>query len=77
MEGNEECRSKIPLIEDITMEVAKKFGMIQPSQSNTQAVRAVFVIDPQGIIRTILTIHYQQEETLMKLKELFLLYKSR
>lgn len=43
-----------PLIEDIRMDVANKFGMIQPGQSNTQAVRAVFVIDPKGIIRTIL-----------------------
>ncbi len=43
-----------PLIEDIKMDVANKFGMIQPGQSNTQAVRAVFVIDPKGIIRTIL-----------------------
>jgi len=43
-----------PLIEDISMNVANKFGMIQPNQSNTQAVRAVFVIDPEGIIRTIL-----------------------
>ncbi|HMM05370.1 MAG TPA: peroxiredoxin [Clostridiales bacterium] len=43
-----------PLIEDIRMDVAKKYGMIQPSQSNTQAVRAVFVIDPEGKIRLIL-----------------------
>lgn len=43
-----------PLIEDIKMDVANKFGMIQPNQSSTQAVRAVFVIDPNGIIRTIL-----------------------
>ena len=43
-----------PLIEDIRMDVAKKYGMIQPGQSNTQAVRAVFVIDPEGKIRTIL-----------------------
>ncbi len=43
-----------PLIEDITMSVAKKYGMIQPKQSGTQAVRAVFVIDPKGKIRTIL-----------------------
>jgi peroxiredoxin (alkyl hydroperoxide reductase subunit C) len=45
---------KFPLIEDITMEVANKYGMIQPGESNTKAVRAVFVIDPKGIIRTIL-----------------------
>lgn len=43
-----------PLVEDIKMEIAKKYGMIQPNQSNTQAVRAVFIIDPKGIIRTIL-----------------------
>ena len=36
------------------MEVANKYGMIQPGQSNTQAVRAVFVIDPNGVVRTIL-----------------------
>jgi len=45
---------KFPLIEDIRMEVANKYGMIQPGQSNTQAVRAVFVIDPEGKIRLIL-----------------------
>ena len=45
---------KFPLIEDIRMEVANKYGMIQPGQSNTQAVRAVFVIDPESKIRLIL-----------------------
>lgn len=45
---------KFPLIVDVSMNVAKKYGMIQPNQSNTSAVRAVFVIDPKGIIRTIL-----------------------
>ena len=44
---------KFPLIEDIKMEVANKYGMIQ-SQSTTQAVRAVFVIDPKAVIRIIL-----------------------
>ncbi|NLB48461.1 MAG: peroxiredoxin [Erysipelotrichia bacterium] len=45
---------KFPLIEDIKMDVAAKYGMIQPNQSSTQAVRAVFFIDPKGIIRTIM-----------------------
>ena len=45
---------KFPLIEDITMEVAKKYGMMQPGESNTKAVRAVFVIDPKGVVRTVL-----------------------
>ncbi len=43
-----------PLIEDITMSVAKKYGMIQPGESSTKAVRAVFFIDPKGIIRAII-----------------------
>ncbi|MCZ2101687.1 MAG: peroxiredoxin [Chitinophagales bacterium] len=45
---------KFPLIEDITMDVAKKYGMIQPGESTTKAVRAVFFIDPKGIIRAII-----------------------
>ncbi len=52
--GMKNVEVKFPLIEDIRMDVAKKYGMIQPGQSNTQAVRAVFVIDPEGKIRTIL-----------------------
>lgn len=43
-----------PLIEDITMEIAGKYGMIMPGEDSTKAVRAVFVVDPQGIIRTII-----------------------
>lgn len=52
--GMKNVEVKFPLIEDITMEVAHKYGMIQPGESNTKAVRAVFVIDPKGMIRTIL-----------------------
>ncbi|MCL2561487.1 MAG: peroxiredoxin [Rikenellaceae bacterium] len=49
---------EFPLIDDITMNVAKIYGMIQPSASETKAVRAVFFIDPKGIIRAI--IYYPQ-----------------
>lgn len=52
--GKKNINVTFPLIEDIKMEVAKAYGMIQPGQSTTQAVRAVFIIDPKGIIRTIL-----------------------
>ncbi len=52
--GMKNIEVKFPLIEDIRMEVANKYGMIQPGASNTQAVRAVFIIDPNGKIRTIL-----------------------
>jgi peroxiredoxin (alkyl hydroperoxide reductase subunit C) len=52
--GMKNVEVKFPLIEDITMEVAKRYGMIQPGESSTKAVRAVFVIDPKGIIRAII-----------------------
>lgn len=52
--GMKNVEVKFPLIEDITMEVARKYGMIQPGESNTKAVRAVFVIDPKGVIRAII-----------------------
>ncbi len=43
-----------PLIADVKMDVAKAYGMVQPGASDTQAVRAVFVIDPKAIIRAVL-----------------------
>ncbi len=52
--GMKDVEVKFPLIEDITMEVAKKYGMIQPNEDTTKAVRAVFFIDPKGIIRAII-----------------------
>lgn len=52
--GMKNIEVNFPLIEDITMEIAIKYGMMMPGESSTKAVRAVFVIDPQGIIRTII-----------------------
>jgi peroxiredoxin (alkyl hydroperoxide reductase subunit C) len=40
-----------PIIEDLSMKVATAFGMIHPGASDTSAVRATFIIDPEGIIR--------------------------
>jgi peroxiredoxin 2/4 len=52
--GMKDVEVKFPLIEDITMEVARKYGMIQPGESTTKAVRAVFFIDPKGTIRAMI-----------------------
>jgi peroxiredoxin (alkyl hydroperoxide reductase subunit C) len=52
--GMKNVEVNFPLIEDITMEVARKYGMLQPGESTTKAVRAVFFIDPKGIIRAII-----------------------
>ncbi len=40
-----------PIIADLSMDVAKAYGMIQPGASDTSAVRATFVIDPEGVLR--------------------------
>lgn len=52
--GLKDIEVTFPLIEDISMSVAKKYGMIQPGESTTKAVRAVFFIDPKGIIRAMI-----------------------
>jgi len=43
-----------PIIADIDMKVAKLYGMLQPNESETAAVRAVFIIDPKKKIRLIM-----------------------
>jgi len=40
-----------PIIEDLSMKVAKSYGMIHPGAADTSAVRATFIIDPEGILR--------------------------
>ena len=52
--GHTNVEVKFPLIEDITMSVAKAYGMIQPGEASTKAVRAVFFIDPKGVIRAMI-----------------------
>ena len=42
---------KFPIIEDLSMSVAKSYGMIHPGAADTSAVRATFIIDPDGILR--------------------------
>ena len=43
-----------PLIDDVSMSVASKYGMIMPGEDTTKAVRAVFVIDPAATVRAII-----------------------
>ncbi len=43
-----------PIIADIDMKVSKLYGMLQPNESETAAVRAVFIIDPTGKVRLIM-----------------------
>lgn len=52
------CRTGIqisfPIIADRSGEIARKYGMISNDISTTETVRNVFIIDPNGIVRTIL-----------------------
>ena len=45
---------EFPIIADIDMSVSKLYGMLQPGESETAAVRAVFFIDPAKKIRLIM-----------------------
>jgi len=43
-----------PIIADLDMHVAKLYGMVQPNESTTSTVRAVFFIDPSKKIRLVM-----------------------
>lgn len=49
--GYKDFKITFPIIADLSMEVAKKYGMIQPHSSSTKTIRSVFLIDPDGKIR--------------------------
>ena len=53
LDGSGAVKLAFPIIADISMNVARKYGMLQ-TVAKTQTVRAVFIIDPDGIIRAIL-----------------------
>lgn len=52
--GMKNVEIKFPLIEDITTEVARKYGLITPDERNSPTVRAVFFIDPKCMISAII-----------------------
>ncbi len=43
-----------PIIADLDTKVARAYGMIMPGESKTEASRAVFFIDPKGILRAMI-----------------------
>jgi peroxiredoxin (alkyl hydroperoxide reductase subunit C) len=43
-----------PIIADLDMKVAKKYGMIHPGSSSTATIRTVFFIDDKGILRAMI-----------------------
>jgi len=55
---NLDVEIQFPIIADDMGNIAKKLGMIHPAKG-TNTVRAVFVVDPEGILRLVL--YYPQE----------------
>jgi peroxiredoxin (alkyl hydroperoxide reductase subunit C) len=52
--GMEGIEVTFPVIADLKMDVARLYGMVQPSADDSHAVRAVFIIDPEAKIRAVL-----------------------
>jgi peroxiredoxin (alkyl hydroperoxide reductase subunit C) len=45
---------KFPVIADLSMDVARLYGLIHERASTTSTVRAVFFIDPEGVVRALI-----------------------
>ncbi len=54
IKDNFDVEIPFPIIDDLDMKVAKSYGMIHPGAADTSAVRAVFVIDTEGILRAMI-----------------------
>lgn len=68
----ENMEVKFPVIADLKMDVAKKFGMVMPQASDTQAVRAVFFIDPDSKIRALIYYPLSNGRNFHEIKRLLL-----
>jgi len=70
--GMENVEVTFPLIADIKMDIAKKYGMIQPSADDTKAVRAVFFIDPKARIRALVYYPLSNGRNFQEIKRLLI-----
>jgi peroxiredoxin (alkyl hydroperoxide reductase subunit C) len=70
--GMKDVEVNFPVIRDLTMEISRKFGMLQPSASTTQAVRAVFIIYPKAIVRAILYYPLSNGRNMQEVKRLLI-----
>lgn len=70
--GMKNVEIMFPVIEDLKMDISKKFGMVQPNASTTQAVRAVFIIDPKAKVRAMLYYPLSNGRNMQEIKRLLL-----
>ena len=67
---NFDVEVKFPIIADLSMEVANKYGMIHQGASSTETVRAVFIIDPEQRLRAMLYYPLTAGRTIDEIKRL-------
>jgi len=70
--GMKNVEIMFPVIEDLKMDISKKFGMVQPNASTTQAVRAVFLIDPKAKVRAMFYYPLSNGRNMQEIKRLLL-----
>jgi len=70
--GMKNVEVTFPVISDLTMDVSRAFGMLQSGASNTQAVRAVFIIDPEGKVRALLYYPLSNGRNMQEIKRLLI-----
>ena len=68
--GHSHVKMRFPLMADMTMEVARLYGMIAPRSSATMAVRSVFFIDPEAKIRAVMSYPMQLGRNFDELKRI-------
>lgn len=73
MEETGGAKIPFPLIADLDMKVARAYGMIHPTASDTAPIRAVFFIDPKQVIRAIL---YYPQSTGRSVDELLRVFEA-
>ena len=61
-----------PVISDLTMQVSRMYGMLQPAVSTTQAVRGVFFIDPESKVRAMIYYPLSNGRNFQEIKRLLL-----
>jgi peroxiredoxin (alkyl hydroperoxide reductase subunit C) len=51
--GRTDIDIRFPLVDDESLMIAKKYGMIHPASNSTKNVRGIFIIDPDNVIRIV------------------------
>jgi len=52
--GMSNVKINFPIVADPTMEISKRYGMVHRGETESRTVRALFIIDPNSIVRNIL-----------------------